>query len=229
MDASEPPDWDDDDSTSTPAPAAMLATLAVAGMVYYLVSGLALQFLRPDYSVVETAMSAYAVGEYGFVETIAFAFDGLAILALGGGLLMTVSASGRSPAGLILLGLVGVGRLLEAAFATDVPPGPVPRTTAGVVHTAVAFAVFVLVVAAALLISRRLGKDPTWQAYQRPAIWMSWASSATLGLFLLQSLVGLGAGHTFGLFEKIFLVSWHIWVLMTASQLRSIGSRFGPR
>jgi hypothetical protein len=228
MHASEQSDWDDDSSTCTPTPATRLATFAVAGMVFYLVSGLALQFLRPDYSIVETAMSAYAVGQYGFVETIAFAFDGLAILALSAGLLMSVSAAGRSRAGLILLGLAGAGRILEALFPTDVPPGAVPRTPAGVVHIVVAFAVFVLVVVAALLISRRLGKDPGWQAYRRPAMPLAWASSATLGLFLLQSLVSRGAGHYFGLFEKIFLVSWHIWVLMTASQLRSIATRSGP-
>jgi hypothetical protein len=221
MHGSQPSEQGDGFVAPMPTPATTLATIAIAGMVFYPVSAVALHFLRPDTGIVETAMSAYAVGDYGFLETIAFVADGVAILALAGGLRISLNEPARSRMGLILLGLVGVGRLLEAAFPTDVPPGPVPRTPAGVVHLFVAFAVFVSVAVAAAIISGRVWKDPAWHGYRRPAMALAWASAATLGLFLLQALLRLGAGHYFGLFEKLFLVTWHVWVLTMAIWLRS--------
>mgnify|MGYP000969958078 CR=1 FL=1 len=141
------------------------AIIAGLGMAYYLVAGVALHFLRPDYSLLQSGMSCYAVGPWGWLETAAFALDGLSLAALTAGLWRGIAPQGRSRAGLLLLGLVAVGRILEAALPTDVPPGPVPRTPVGVAHFGVAFLVFLAVTAAVLLISRRLAKDAAWRPF----------------------------------------------------------------
>jgi hypothetical protein len=203
------------------------AIACMSAMIYYLAAGLVLQFLRPDYSIVASPMSNYAVGPYGYLETTAFIFDGVSILALAIALSRLARSRGWSLSGLTLLGIVGAGRILEAAFPTDVPPGPVPRTMVGVIHGLLAIAVFICVVIATFRLSSGFAKEISWQKIYPAARTLAIASLATLIVFTVAISMThlpnpvLGFDAT-GITEKIFLALWHIWILLTAIHLRSI-------
>jgi len=118
---------------------------------------------------------------------------------------------------------------LLAPDATDVPPGPVPRTTVGELHALIALAVFSVVVAAALVFSSRFGKDTAWRMFQPVSRRIALASLATLIMFVIALVVSHFPKTVIdfdiaGLVEKIFHILWHSWILLTAFHPRSIAT-----
>src|SRR5690349_25078771 len=92
--------------------AAILATIACAGFLYYLAALIILHLIEPDYNPLSRTLSEYAVGQYGFVMTSAFFARGFALLALAIGLYQGVTPPGRSRVGIVLLCLSVVTTLI---------------------------------------------------------------------------------------------------------------------
>ena len=88
-----------------------------------------LHFLRPTKNMLSCFVSEYAVGEYGWLMTIAFY-----ALAFGAALLLIslLQDCKVSVTGCITLGIFSVGILLAGIFPTDVPVEP--PTARGLVH-----------------------------------------------------------------------------------------------
>jgi len=201
---------------------ATLATLAIIGIVYFLVVVVALHFLRPEYSPLSRAVSQYAVGRYGFLMTSAFFGLSLGSLALVIGLFSGVSHTGRSWIGLVLLAIWAVGILIAGIFPIEV--SSYPQMNSGHIHVVASIWAFISLVLAALLLSWRFKKDDKWSSFHRPALIES--------LLMLLALVGLfryintGFG---GLSQRIFIVACLIWLLSTAARLRAAASRSIPK
>jgi Protein of unknown function (DUF998) len=129
----------------------------------------ALHILRPETNPMTRAVSYYALGSYGFLMSIAFLLSGLAGIALTGGLFHASAKGHRSTTGLILLGIWSVTLALLALFPLDAPGAPI---TIGAIHGILGMDVFL--VAAALLVSRRLTHDSRWHAFSCPTIVIAW-------------------------------------------------------
>jgi Protein of unknown function (DUF998) len=95
-------------SLQTRKQVASIATVAIAGIAYFVVIIVALHVLRPDLNPIQRPTSEYAVGPYGFLMTSAFFSMSVASFALVIGLSQGVSQPARSRIGLGLLGLWGV-------------------------------------------------------------------------------------------------------------------------
>lgn len=198
---------------------ARIATIAVVGIAYFLIAVIALHFLRPDYDPVSRWVSEYAVGSYGFLMTSAFFGLSLGSLALVIGLYQGVSRSGRSWIGLLLLGIWGVGILIAGIFPGDLRGAP--ETISGNIHDLASLLSFFSLIAATILLSRRFKQDERWRPFHRSAF--------ILSLVILATFIGffLTAGTEFvGLSQRIFIVTFLIWLLLTAARLRfvTIGS-----
>jgi hypothetical membrane protein len=206
-------------STQQAKQVARIATIAIVGIAYFLIAVVALHFLRPDYDPVSRFVSEYAVGSYGFLMTSAFFGLSLGSLALVIGLYQGVPRSGRSWIGLVLLGIWGVGILIAGIFPTDLRGAP--ETLSGNIHDRASVLSFFSLITATILLSWRLKHDERWRPFHRSALILALLILATfIGFFLTvdTELVGLS--------QRIFIVTFLIWLLLTAARLRfvTIGS-----
>jgi len=206
-------------STRQAKQVARIATIAVVGIAYFLIAVVALHFLRPDYDPVSRFVSEYAVGSYGLLMTSAFFGLSLGSLALVIGLSQGVPRSGRSWIGLVLLGIWGVGVLIAGIFPTDLRGAP--ETISGNIHNLASLLSFLSLIAATILLSRRFKQDERWRPFHR--------SSLILSLVILATFIGFfltGGTEFVGFSQRIFIVAFLIWLLLTAARLRlvTIGS-----
>jgi uncharacterized membrane protein len=189
------------------------ATLAMAGVVIYVVVDVVLQLLPPHYSAISQAESDLAVGPYGWIMSINFFGRGVTCAALIVAVLHSGSPNRRRTAGVWLLGVAGFCSALIAFFATDIParPGIGPSTVHGVIHVAGATTGFVFALAAFWVLSFWLPRP------SRAAV--AFLVVATVGLVLLGASIAV-APDLLGLTERICLAGILGWVFVVARCLR---------
>jgi hypothetical protein len=197
-----------------------MATLAMAGIAYFVVIIVALHFLRPDLNPISRPTSEYAVGPYGFLMTTAFFSMSVASWALVIGLGQGLAPAARSRIGLGLLAVWAVGVLIAMLFPIDLDGAP--QTLAGTIHAISGPLTFLSLTVGVLLVSRRFKHDEAWRPFYRSALLLS--------LLMLVEFVGVplamatGSGLA-GLAQRIFLVTFVTWFGLTAGRLRAITIR----
>jgi hypothetical protein len=205
-------------SLQTRKQVASIATVAIAGIAYFVVIIVTLHVLRPDLNPIQRPTSEYAVGPYGWLMTSAFFSMSMASWALVIGLYQGVSQPARSRIGLGLLGLWAVGVLIAMLFPIDLEGAP--QTIAGTIHRMNGPLTFLSLTAGAILVSRRFKHDETWRPFHRTALILSLVMlAAFIGTFLS---IATESGFA-GLAQRIDLAALVTWMLLTAARLRSVG------
>ncbi|HJT56066.1 MAG TPA: DUF998 domain-containing protein [Ktedonobacteraceae bacterium] len=197
---------------------AKLALVTIVGIALYIIIDVIAQLLPPHYNPITQAESDLAVGPYGYLMTINFVIRGVLSLALLIGFMKNTSASERSQAGLVLLGIWAVGAFLLALFPTDIP-GSGHATLHGRIHLLVAFIAFVSVAIGELLLSLRFSMDERWRSMRTPALTI--ASLTLIALVLPFAGPFIGLGSIGGVLERLFLGLALLWILLVALRLRS--------
>jgi bacteriorhodopsin len=202
---------------------ARVATIALVGVAYFAVIIVVLHFLRPDLNPIRRPTSEYAVGPYGFLMTSAFFSMSLGSFALVIGLYRGVSQRARSGIGLGLLGIWAVGVLIAMSFPID--PEGATQTISGTIHRINGPLAFLSLTAGTILVSRRFKQDGLWRPIHRTAVILS---LVMLAAFIANFLNIATASGFAGLCQRIFLVAFVTWFLLTAARLRSISSGSVP-
>lgn len=191
-------------------------SVALAGVVLYVVLDAIAQSLPPHYSPLSQAESDLAVGPYGYVMTVNFLNRGALSLEFLFAFLATVRLSGLDTSkfrtGKILFGIWSVGAILLAIFPTDVPATPV--SWHGAIHLVVAVLAFLGGAFGALLLSYNMSGSPLLKGARRVAL--------PLGCFsVLACLVELlvKSPHYGGLLERIFLGSVLLWIAYVSAYM----------
>lgn len=197
-------------------------SVALIGVVLYLVLDVVAQLLPPHYNPVTQAESDLAVGPYGFIMTINFLNRGFLSLEFLFAFLGTVRLAGievsRMRAGKYMFGVWSVGAILLAFFPTDVPATPV--SWHGAIHLVVAVLAFLGGAFGALALSLSLRGNPRLEAIRRFALPIS-AVSVVLCLVDLLAPHHLAVNYG-GLIERLFLGSVLVWIAaISAYMLRS--------
>lgn len=190
----------------------LFATVALAGCLAFALLELGQTLFRSDHGFAEP-MSDYAVGRYGYLQTIAFAALGLASLALCAALSPPQGSASAWSTGRLLLAIWSMGVLLAAIFPVDAgePSG------AGQVHGVASGVSFIAVVVAMFVLSTAFGHAPRWASFSR----LSSKLSGTAALALVV------AGPTqrslaFGVAQRVFVGTVVAWLIITAFRLRSM-------
>ncbi len=192
----------------------LLATVALVGSGCFVASALLLPAVS-EYGIRGDFISELAIGRYGFVQTLAFLAFGIGAVALAVGLRRSTKGSWGSLVGSILVGLFGIGVLLDAAFPID--PGGQMTTVAGTVHLVAALAAFVCMVVAMFVLSRTFKQDAGWRSLRSVSLVLALAA---LAAFFLPS-----GGEWAGLFQRVFVGIVISWMVIVAIRLRPTGSR----
>jgi Protein of unknown function (DUF998) len=203
----------------SPLDRALLAA-AFTGIGVFAVLVLLLHWIKaPAHDISTDAMSYYAVGDFGYLMSIAFVGLGISHLAMAARLQHLIRRC-LVPS---LLTLVGVCFLASAVFETD-PKNTVPPSTNGLIHVLVGLFVFVVMALTPWVFAGSLRRVPA-------LAWLARASLifgvGTVAAFLAIPLAFRDA--YFGIGQRIFVALYLSWLIMVAlATARMDGSR-SPR
>lgn len=183
-----------------------MAGIAIAGIALFVVSAVALQFMRAEFDWVRVPMSFYLLGDEGRWLQAGYVALACAIVALAVGWYRALPAPVRSGAPVLLFLLAAAG-LCVTAFAPTNQPG-LPPTFAGWLHGVAAQTAFLCVTTAMLLQAWRLRADPRWR--RRFVVAFALAVAAFAGVWLLALWRELPRG----LAQKVLVATIVSWLAM---------------
>jgi hypothetical protein len=182
--------------------------------------------VNPDWSPVEMMVSHYVHARAGWLITVA-----LLSLAVASAVLLRLAAT-RTTGGRLGLGLLGVwaaAALLGGLFPAD-PYGQwdQPPTPSGLVHGTAALIAFLVLPAAAVVLTRTWLRDPRWRPVARALTCTAALTVATFAALVVafadvQGGPSLSAGpweSLIGLAERLALWSYVAWLATAAIGLR---------
>jgi hypothetical membrane protein len=200
-----------------------LALIAIVGIAYFFVAVVALHFLRPEFNLVNHAVSNYAVGPYGFLMVAAFFVLALSVFALALGLARSLALTSKGWAGVLLLCIASVGMVVMGIFPGDVNALHPPATITGLVHWTAAGLSFLSIMIAAFILSSCFKMDRRWRSFQRISLVLAVSMVVALLVYGILALIGwIGIG------QRIYIIVSLMWVLFTAVRLRAIVTKEVP-
>jgi hypothetical protein len=194
----------------------LYGALGMAGVGASLLALIALHVLDPDRSVVESTISEYALGDYGWLVSVNDIVLGVGIIAIALGLRQTLAPGKRVTAAWVFLLIVGLGFLVAAVFETD-PRGAAESTTSGAIHGTAALVSALGVAIAAWLLRGVFTRDASYLHLARTQLWF--AVLITLGVVVLLVLFEVGPA---GLIQRLLVAVMASWLFVLAANLRQV-------
>ncbi|MCG5470469.1 DUF998 domain-containing protein [Micromonospora sp. LAH09] len=167
----------------------LLGCGTVAGLLFPALS-FGQAFTRPGFDLRRHALSALTLGDLGWLQVIAFVGTGLLAVAFAVGLRRALRPGRAGTAVPVLVGVYGVAMVGGAIFVPDPalgwPPGapaglPEQASTGSILHTVCGAAAFLSLIAAGLLVARRV-------AGQGDRGWASYSAASAAVAFVLTTL-----------------------------------------
>ena len=140
---------------------ATLAAAGIAGPLLFTVVAVFHSLFRSDHSLVALPISALAVGPSGWVQDVNFVICGVLLLAYPIGLHLEVPQTRWGVVGPALLVVSGAGLVLAGVFPAVDASGNLTYDSLG--HTVASFMAFLGTGGGFIVMSRRLGGDPSWR------------------------------------------------------------------
>lgn len=189
----------------------VLGTAAIAGAILFALIVIGQTLLRSDRSPSRDFVSEYAIGDFGWIQTVGFVVLALAEFALAYGL-WSVAEQGRSVrVASVLIGVGGLVDLLSAIFPTDLDEAV---TTSGQIHNLVGIVGFFALLVAMAFMSRARRTDETWRVTRTASL-----SLAVLSVIFFI-LIGAGeSGGWSGIPQRIFILAFLAWYVVLGRQL----------
>ena len=186
----------------------VLSAVATLGVLANVAALVAMPLLRPDVNLLRASLSHYAVGPFGYVQSLAFVALGAACLALSVAVPRAVSRRPATWVASLLLVVAGVGMVALAAVPMGVPQ---PHTPLGDVHqTAGTIAVVAQFGAlAALLLAVRNG--PEWASLRRVGLMaglVAFVAASFHQLAIWYPTLGVPEGVTIRVVTVVMLWWW---------------------
>jgi hypothetical protein len=190
----------------------LFSLLAISGAVIFAIAELVQPFYRSDRTLSDP-YSAYAVGRYGFVQTIAFIALSAGSFALLWGLSFFGGASASWRFGRILMAMWSVGVLMAAIFPME--GGPLPAS--GQLHALASMLSFLSIVGAMFVLSKSIERHAKWRAFARASWLLTFAGAAS---FAMAAIVHHPV--CFAVTQRVFLGAVVLWICATGARLRSL-------
>ncbi|HSN18817.1 MAG TPA: DUF998 domain-containing protein [Gammaproteobacteria bacterium] len=191
---------------------AIAGVVAVAGLEFFLVVAVTLQYLRPDQDWVTTPLSFYLIGPHSGWLIAAYFALALSIFLVGWGFHMDLLPPLRSRAILALFGIAASGVCTVAVAHTDLP-GAGHLTPEGMLHNTAAIVAFAAAGIGMLLQAWWLRYDSRWRDRHRIAFLLAVLAFAALWTYVLLPWLPRGAT------QKFVILLIVLWLLMAARWL----------
>lgn len=192
-----------------------LAEAGLAGSAVFLASLVVAPLVRDDLSPLQDAVSLYATGPEGGLQTAGFILPGPAFVALAVGLRRALRPGRAADAAAGLVGLFGVSSVLVGLLPTDAPGAG--ATTTGGLHAIVAAVALTSVPAAMPFTRAALPRRAGLTHLRRPTTALFGAAVAWY-----VGLVATLGRDAFAVTERGLLVTVHLWLILVALRLRRV-------
>jgi hypothetical protein len=200
-----------------------IAMISIMCIIYFTVAITTLHFLRPDYNPISEPTSRYAVGQFGFLMSLAFFSMSLGSFLLVYGLLQKLTKLAQSKTAIIFLGIWVLGPLIAMIFPIDLEGAP--PTLHGTIHQIDGPLNFLSFTLGVFLITRRFKLDEKWKSIYFSGLILS----MLMILLFIVTFVNFAADLGFiGLFQRIYLILFVAWFIMTAIRIRTISLESTP-
>ena len=186
-----------------------LGTIGIAGVVYFVVTVVVLHFVQSDLDPLEITMSEYALGQSGWLMTVAFLVVGVGTLALALGLRRSLAPGRRVATSVVLMGLAGVGFLGSGI----VEAAPEAEAT---IHDLVGLMLFLAIIVGAFVLRGVFARDARWQGLARAALWFA------LGLLVTFLLFFVLPEQVTGLAQRVFVAVMMSWLAVIGWWMRRL-------
>jgi hypothetical protein len=199
-------------------PLPQLAVLAGVGQLVLLASAWLLPAIS-EYHLVGDNISELAIGQYGFVQTLAFVTSGLGVLALAYGIHRLTAGIRGSLLGSVFIAIYGVGALVVAIFPTDRIDSKADvwtQSTTGWIHSITAFVAYLSVITGMLVLTWTFARDMRWRSL---VVGSALLAGAALALLFVQS-----EGPWVGLMQRLMITAISGWLILVALRVRSIAA-----
>jgi hypothetical protein len=199
-------------------PLPQLAVLAVVGQLVLLASAWLLPAIS-EYHLVGDNISELAIGQYGFVQTLAFVISGLGVLALAYGIHRLTAGIRGSLLGSVFIGIYGVGALVVAIFPSDRIDSKADvwtQSTTGWIHSITAFVAYLSVITGMLVLTWTFARDMHWRSL---VVGSALLAGAALALLFVQS-----EGPWVGLMQRLMITAISGWLILVALRVRSVAA-----
>jgi len=199
-------------------PLPQLAVLAVVGQLVLLASAWLLPAIS-EYHLVGDNISELAIGQYGFVQTLAFVISGLGVLALAYGIHRLTAGIRGSLLGSVFIGIYGVGALVVAIFPSDRIDSKADvwtQSTTGRIHSITAFVAYLSVITGMLVLTWTFARDMHWRSL---VVGSALLAGAALALLFVQS-----EGPWVGLMQRLMITAISGWLILVALRVRSVAA-----
>jgi len=199
-------------------PLPQLAVLAVVGQLVLLASAWLLPAIS-EYHLVGDNISELAIGQYGFVQTLAFVISGLGVLALAYGIHRVTAGIRGSLLGSVFIGIYGVGALVVAIFPSDRINSKADvwtQSTTGWIHSITAFVAYLSVITGMLVLTWTFARDMHWRSL---VVGSALLAGAALALLFVQS-----EGPWVGLMQRLMIAAISGWLILVALRVRSVAA-----
>lgn len=199
-------------------PLPQFAIFAVVGQLILLASAWLLPAVS-EYHLVGDNISELAIGQYGFVQTLAFVISGLGVLALAYGIHRVTAGIRGSLLGSVFIGIYGVGALVVAIFPSDRIDSKADvwtQSTTGWIHSITAFVAYLSVITGMLVLTWTFARDMHWRSL---VVGSALLAGAALALLFVQS-----EGPWVGLMQRLMITAISGWLILVALRVRSVAA-----
>ncbi len=191
-----------------------LGRLSLPGVLFFFTVSAALQWLRPDYSFMDTPLSFYLLGPYNGWLHGAFYALAAAIVLLAIGCYAGSAPRARTAATLVLFILGAAGVVVTALSPTDTHGH---LTTYGIIHILAAALAFTATSVAMLIQSWRFRYDPAWRPRLRAARELAVFEFIVLWVYALAPIPARG------FMEKLTIMLILLWLGLVSWRLQRRG------
>jgi Protein of unknown function (DUF998) len=198
-----------------------LATVAIAGVMLYVLVDVVLQLLPPHYDPIREAESNLAVGPFGWIMNLNFLARTATTLCAVGAIQLVGRPSRLRLAGLILLLFGGTASAIIAFFPIDVDVAA-PYTVPGAVHIFVATAGFIAALFGVALLTLWLWLTRLLSITILATVFAAIAAVGGLWLAVATTATETIAPLTLGLSERLCLVGILGWTLVVCAGIRRL-------
>lgn len=187
------------------------AAAALAGLLLFAATCVAVQVVRPELDWVRVPLSFYLIGRYGWVLRAAYFVLAASLVLLGMAGYRGLSEPARSGAPLVLFVCGAAGLAVTALATTDTWTHP--ATLHGFVHGVAAQTAFLCTSVAMLLQSARMRREARWRTRASRAL--AWAALCFAGLWIQLLWRNLPRGLSQKVLVAMMLgwLFWSAWML----------------
>jgi hypothetical protein len=192
--------------------------VAIIGQVVLIASALLLPLVS-EYRLLRDNMSELVLGQFGWVQTLAFIVAGIGTLGLAYAIRQLSAGTWGSRVGSLLVGIYGVGAILVALFPTDRidhPDDVWAQSTSGLIHVSVATLSFACMIIAMFVLFRTFRLDSRW-----------WPLTPWIILFpcaAFSLMLGQAEGPWVGLLQRLLVGVIAAWIVIVALRVHALAT-----